>query len=233
MHVTIATVLAPSPRRAAGGRRVGQVLAHTAYRPQVMDAHRVPGTGPVLLASNHSAIIDGPLVYGLSPRPAHFLVKAEAFRGFTGWVLNRCGQIPVERAGVDRRALQTALAVLLRGGVVGVFPEGSRGSGDVAAVQQGVTWLAMNSGAPVVPVATLGTRTGVHTGRLPRPWRRLAVVFGEPITLTATPDEPRRVASQRLTEQLRQVLAQHVVASALRTGIPLPSGIPLSAGREA
>ncbi|MGL4173243.1 MAG: lysophospholipid acyltransferase family protein [Actinomycetota bacterium] len=216
-------ITAPSVRRAAGGRRVGQFLAHSCYRPTVLGHEHVPTAGPVILASNHSAFLDGPLVFGLTPRPAHFLVKAEAFRGFFGWVLKSSGQIPVQRSGVDRRAMQTALAVLRRGGGVGMFPEGTRGRGDVAAVHQGVTWLAMASGAPVVPVATLGTRSPTGgADRIPRLWRRLAVVFGAPLMLKRQAGMPRQAASALLTEQLRQALAAHVLASAQRTGIDLP-----------
>ncbi len=105
---------------------------------------------------------------------------------------------------------------------MGVFPEGSRGLGDVAAVHEGITWLAMQSGAPVVPVACLGTRPpGGGVGRPPRPLQRVAVAFGDPVRLTARPGVPRRTASRELTEQLRGVLAAHVRDSSERLGIAL------------
>jgi 1-acyl-sn-glycerol-3-phosphate acyltransferase len=230
--VTEPITVPPSSRGAAGGRRVGQLLFHSLYRTATVDSVRVPPTGPVLLASNHTGVLDGPLVFGLAPRPVHFLVKTEMFRGFAGWVLDRCGQIPIDRSGVDRTALQTALEVLRRGGAVGVFPEGSRGRGDVAAVHEGVTWLAMASGAPVVPVACLGTRRpGAGVGRPPRPGQRVGVVFGDAVHLVSTPGLPRRQASRELTEQLRQLLAGHVRTSSERTGIPLYDD-PVTAGLE-
>lgn len=215
-------VTAPAPLRAAVGRRVWQGVFHGFYRSTTIDGHRVPTTGPVLLASNHTGLIDGPLVYGLAPRPAHFVVKQELFHGLSGWILNQMGQIPIDRSSADRTAITTALAVLRRGGVVGVFPEGSRGRGDVAAVHAGVTFLAMASGAPIVPVACLGTRpVGSSVSRPPRPGHRLAVVFGDPFTLTAPPGLPRREASRLLTEQVRSTLADHVRTSAARTGIAI------------
>lgn len=218
----LTSTTSPAPARAARGRRVGQVLFHSLYRSRIVGAERVPTSGPVLLASNHTGILDGPLVFGLAPRPAHFLVKAEMFHGFPGWVLDRCGQIPIDRSRADRRALQQALAVLARGGVVGVFPEGSRGRGDVAAVHAGVTFLALASGAPVVPIACLGTRRpGDGVGRPPSPGNRVAVVFGDPVQLTAAPGLSRREASRQQTERLRRVLAEHVADSSARTGIPL------------
>lgn len=222
MSVGSAAPVAPSASRAAVGRRIGTALFRSLYRCTVVDAHKVPQHAAVLLASNHTGILDGPLVLGLAPRPLHFLVKQEFFHGLPGWVLDNVGQIPIDRSGVDRTALLTALAVLHRGGAVGVFPEGARGLGDVAAVHQGVTWLALQSGAPVVPVACLGTRSqGAAVGRPPGPGHRVAVVFGDPVTLVASPDLPRRDASRELTEQLRLVLAGHVRASAERTGIAM------------
>jgi len=225
--------LDPGPVGAARGRRIGQVLFTSLYRSRVLDADKVPATGPVLLASNHTNVLDGPLVFGMSPRPVHFLVKTELFHGPVGWVLDRCGQIAIDRSHADRRALQQGLAVLARGGVLGVFPEGSRGLGDVAAVHAGITWLALASGAPVIPIACLGTRTpGAGIGRPPAPRHRVAVVFGDPVRITAEPGLPRREVHRRETERLRRVLAAHVVDSARRTGIPLTSAGP-AAGRAA
>lgn len=212
----------PGARRAATGRRIWRGVFRTFYRTTIVDDHLVPATGPVIMASNHSGLIDGPLVMGLAPRPAHFMVKREMFHGVAGVILRGMGQIPVDRTVADRTAIGTTLAVLARGDAVGVFPEGSRGRGDVASVHAGVTFLALASGAPVVPVACLGTRPeGAGPGRLVTPFSRLAVVFGEPFSLEAPAGVPRREANRVLTEQLRQRLAAHVHASSERTGIPL------------
>lgn len=212
----------PQARRAALGRRVWRTTFRTFYRCTIVDDDLMPADGPVLMAANHTGLIDGPVVMGLAPRPAHFMVKKEMFHGFSGLVLRAMGQIPVDRTVADRAAISATLAVLGRGDVVGVFPEGSRGRGDVAAVHAGITFLALASGAPVVPVACLGTRPpGAGTGRLPMPGRRLAVVFGAPIHLVAPDGVPRREANRMLTEELRRRLADHVRASAARTGIGL------------
>lgn len=214
--------VAPDGRRAAVGRAAWRAVFRTFYRTEIVDDHLVPTTGPLIMAANHSGLIDGPVVMGLAPRPAHFMVKKEMFHGISGAILRAVGQIPVDRTVADRTAIGTTLAVLARGDVVGVFPEGSRGAGDVAAVHAGVTFLALASGAPVVPVACLGTRPeGGGPGRLVRPFSRLAVVFGEPFTLKAPAGVPRREANRLLTEELRQRLAAHVHASSARIGIPL------------
>lgn len=224
----------PSTRQAAGGRIVGQALFQTLYRTRVVDPHHVP-SGPVLLAANHTGVLDGPLLFGVAPRPVHFLVKGELFSGPMGWVLARCGQIAIDRSGSDRQALLTALAVLARGGAVGVFPEGARGRGDVEAVHEGLAWLAMAGRAPIVPVACLGTRTtGSSVGRPPKLGREVAVVFGEPVHLdqlaNQTTDQPRRQVRRQFTEQVRQVLADHVLTSAKRTGIPPYDDVPSTVG---
>jgi 1-acyl-sn-glycerol-3-phosphate acyltransferase len=214
--------VAPDGWRAAVGRAGWRAVFRTFYRTTVLDDDLVPATGALIMAANHSGLVDGPVVMGLAPRPAHFMVKREMFHGISGAILRAVGQIPVDRTVADRTAIGTTLAVLARGDVVGVFPEGSRGAGDVASVHAGVTFLALASGAPVVPVACLGTRPeGAGPGRLVRPWSRLAVVFGEPFTLQAPAGVPRREANRMLTEELRQRLAAHVHASAARTGIPL------------
>jgi len=214
--------VAPAGRRASVGRLVWRVVFRTFYRTKIVDADLVPSTGALIMASNHSGLIDGPVVMGLAPRPAHFMVKREMFHGISGAILRAMGQISVDRSVADRTAIGTTLAVLSRGDVVGVFPEGSRGAGDVSSVHAGVTFLALASGAPVVPVACLGTRPEAGgPGTLLRPFSRIAVVFGEPFTLPAPPGTPRREANRLLTEELRQRLAAHVHASSERTGIPL------------
>jgi 1-acyl-sn-glycerol-3-phosphate acyltransferase len=152
----------------------------------------------------------------------HVLVKQELFRGFLGWVLRTSGQIPVDRAG-DRRALQNAKAVLDRGGCIGILPEGSRGSGDAASASSGVAWLALNSGAAVVPVAVLGTRiTGEHKDKLPPLGRRFQVVFGEPVMVSRDRGVSGRVSMDRAAEEIRLRLASHVQAAIAATGQSLP-----------
>ncbi|WP_298805452.1 1-acyl-sn-glycerol-3-phosphate acyltransferase [uncultured Pseudokineococcus sp.] len=233
---------APARRPASGGREVpgtfgpkwgkpvGWVLSRTLWSVTRHGLDNVPADGPVLLASNHLGFLDGPLLMGMAPRGTHFLVKKEMFTGPLGVVLRGCGQIPVDRTG-DRGALVTAVGVLRRGGSVGVFPEGTRGRGDVAAMQSGVTWLALQTGAPVVPVALLGTkRAGGSRTDLPRPRQPVHVVFGEPVSLTPRAGVPRRDALQQATEDLRGAMTAHVHAAVDLTGMPLPDDVERPAG---
>jgi 1-acyl-sn-glycerol-3-phosphate acyltransferase len=211
---------APHPLRARVGRWIGVTIFHTAYRGRAVHPERVPATGPLVLVANHAAFLDGPLVLSMSPRPAHFLVKGDAFRGFVGAVLRGVGQIPVDRSVGDRAALGTAVAVLERGGVVGIFPEGTRSrSGDVEQVNQGAAWIALRTGARIVPVAVHGTRVpGRSADALPRVRSRVDVVFGEPFAITVDPAATGRARLRDATEQLRTALASHVHLARVENG---------------
>jgi len=201
-------------------RWLAGVLGRICWSIEVVGADRVPVSGPVLLAANHLGVLDGPLVHTMAPRPPHVLVKAEMFRGFLGAILRSAGQIPVDRAS-SRSGLEAARGVLLDGGVVGIFPEGNRGRGDGASVRAGVAWLAVQGGAPVVPVAVIGTRlTGEPTGHVPGFRRRLVVEFGEPIA--PQPAGSSRESVRLTAEIVGAALVAHVADSAARHGMNLP-----------
>ncbi|NJP67838.1 1-acyl-sn-glycerol-3-phosphate acyltransferase [Streptomyces sp. ventii] len=205
----------PSPRGAVVGHRIGITLVRSAWNTRVLGAWRVPGTGPVILAGNHSHNVDGPLVIGTSPRPVHFLVKREAFVGPAGAAMRALGQIAVDRGSADRGAVADTLAVLRAGGVIGMFPEGSRGAGDFAALRSGLAWFALRSGAAVVPVAVLGSserRSRVLPG-LPPLRGRLDVVYGEPFHAGDGSGRRTRAALDTAAEQVRERLAAHLASA--------------------
>lgn len=222
------------PRRIGPGwgRWLGRFVARVLWNTRVVGAERVPRTGPVIVAGNHLGFADGPLMIGTCPRGTHIMVKVELFRSPIGWLFRSTGQIPIDR-GNGRPALATALAVLKRGGVVGVFPEGSRGRGDVSDARAGTAWLAVGSGAAVVPVAFLGTRrVGESVHHVPGLRRRMLVEFGEPVVLEGLAGLPRKEAVSRAQELLREALSDHVQAVSERTGIPLPADGPGPEGGE-
>lgn len=208
------------------GRWLGRFFARVIWNTRIVGKARVPRTGAVIIAANHSGWADGPLMIGCTPRGTHILIKIEMFRSAIGWIFRLSGQIPVDR-GNGRPALATALKVLERGGVVGIFPEGSRGRGDGSSARAGVAWLAVHSGAPVVPVAMLGTRrTGESTGKVPGFRRRLYVEYGEPVVVTGIEGLPKREAVAAAQAQLQSALAEHVRAAEERTGLWLPTDHP-------
>jgi 1-acyl-sn-glycerol-3-phosphate acyltransferase len=224
----VSDVSAPEPWRGQVNRWLGIVVLHAAYRVAVIGRHRVPSPGQaVLFVCNHAGFIDGPLLPSLAPRPTSVLVKREMFRGPLGWLLRFLGHIPVQRGSADRTAKHTALAVLARGGAVGIFPEGTRGRGDVSSVQHGAAWLALQSGAVVVPVAFLGTRaTGASRASLPRLRSRMVMEFGAPVELAVDPSATGRERLRAATEQVRDVLASHVRESQERHQVFLPEDDP-------
>lgn len=192
----------------------------------MVGASNVPVDGPCILAANHTGLVDGPVVVGSSPRPVHMLVKDAMFTGLLGRFLLAVGQIPVDRDG-GRAALTASMAVLRAGGVVGIFPEGNRGRGDAATARAGAAWLALTSGAPVVPVAVLGTRrTGEDVGTVPRPRRRLHVEFGAPLTIQRERGTSGKVALEAANLRIVEALSAIVNQAVARTGVPLPLDDP-------
>lgn len=160
----------------------------------------LPAAGPVILASNHLSFIDSVVIRLAAPRRVTFLAKAEYFTGrglrgrLTRWFFTAAGSVPVVR-GQHRAAtaaLDTALEVLAGGNVFGIYPEGTRSlDGRLYRGRTGVAWLALTSGAPVVPVALEGTERLQPVGkRIPRP-ARVTVRFGEPLRFTGDPASAR------------------------------------------
>ncbi|GAA4963385.1 lysophospholipid acyltransferase family protein [Kineococcus glutinatus] len=212
------------PRRWTKG--IGTFLARGVWNSAVHGAERVPATGPVIFAANHASILDGPLLFAVAPRDVHFLVKREMFNGVVGWALLRAGQVPLDRSHGDRGALSAVLAVLQAGGAAGVFPEGTRGTGQATSVRSGVAWLALQSRAPVVPVACLGARRpGERDRALPPPRRRLHFCFGEPFTVEKEAGVPGRIALAAAAERVRTRLSEHVADSLRLTGVHVPADL--------
>lgn len=205
---------------------MGRFLVHVVWRTAVVGADRVPRTGPVIVMPNHLGAVDGPLVHGAVPRGSHILIKDSIFRSKVGWLMRLAQQIPVDRSN-GRAVLATALGVLRRGDVVGIFPEGTRGNGDGSGARAGAAWLAVTSGAPVVPVAVLGSRRdGDPRGYVPRFRARMHIEFGEPITVPVPAGVSRTAAIGAATDLLRDALVAHVADVSARAGIRLPARGP-------
>jgi 1-acyl-sn-glycerol-3-phosphate acyltransferase len=212
-------------------RWFGRLVIERRYRVEVLHGDRVPASGPVLYASNHVGVFDGPLLAIYSPRPAHALTKEEMFSGVMRFVLWWVGQIRQDRFQADPAAVKTALRALRDGAAVGIFPEGARGAGNLERFHRGAAYLAMVSGATVVPVTQIGTRDpGGHSNSLPRKGAHIQLVYGEPMTIPAYP-WPR--TKQQVAEVSRRLRAHMLVqlADALEeTGRQLPG--PLPAGEQ-
>jgi 1-acyl-sn-glycerol-3-phosphate acyltransferase len=203
-----------SPRVLLNCRRVARPLInHVIMRVKAVGRELVPASGPVILAGNHASWLDGPLVVAECNRLVRCLTTVELYGGKLGWYLSLIGQIPIDRGRPDRTALHASLEELQNGGVIGMFPEGTRGSGELDAVHDGVAWLAVRSGATVVPVACLGTAAALPKGAKFPKRTPVTVVFGKPFEITM-PDNPRsRTALKGVSEEIRLHLVDHLAAA--------------------
>ncbi|WP_369168276.1 lysophospholipid acyltransferase family protein [Streptomyces sp. R28] len=216
----VSVASAPSERGAEVGRRIGVGLMYGLWRPRVLGAWKMPATGPLILAVNHSHNIDGPMVMGVSPRPVHFLIKKEAFVGPLDPFLTGIGQLKVDRHSADRTAITQTLDVLSNGGVLGIFPEGTRGEGDFAALRAGLAYFAVRSGAPIVPVAVLGSseKRGRLMKGLPPLRHRVDVVYGDPFEAGDGSGRRTRKALDEATERIQKQLTAHLENARRLTG---------------
>lgn len=207
-------------RGAEVGRRIGVGLMYGLFRPRVLGAWRVPASGPVILAVNHAHNIDGPMLMGTAPRPVHFLIKKEAFIGPLDPFLRGIGQVKVDRSTVDRTAIDQAVGVLESGGVLGIFPEGTRGEGNFASLRAGLAYFALRSAAPIVPVAVLGSteREGRLIKALPPLRSRVDVVFGDAFEAGDGSGRRTRTALDEATVRIQERLTRHLENARRLTG---------------
>lgn len=209
-------------------RPVARWIFRRRYRVVVHHAERVPTTGPVVLAANHAGVIDGPLLATFAPRPVHALTKSEMFEGRLGGFLLRSGQVPLDRFRTDVAAVRSCLRVLRDGGVVGIFPEGRRGSGELERFHRGTAYFALAAGAPVVPVSMFGTREpGGSSGSLPRRGATLHLVVGRPVDVPQQPWPRTREQVGELSRSLWEHMRAELDAARRETGGVLPGPLPL------
>ena len=192
-------------------------LSRVAFRPEVHGAGNVPRTGPVILAANHLSFVDSFLIPLMTPRRVSFLAKQEYFQvgGPRQWAtrtfLTGIDAIPVPRGGyrAAQESLEAALRVLKDGGAFGIHPEGSRSrDGRLYRGRTGVAWLAIASGAPVVPVALSGTERIQPVGApMPRPGK-VVVRFGAPMRFEQPADGRQGPARRAATDEIMAAIAK-------------------------
>ena len=184
-------------------RWIGTWFFRPVYRLRVHHRDRVPAQGPVVRGRQPQRVRRrSPAASGCSGGARCSWSSRRCSTGRSAWALPRIGQLAVRRGAPDRRPLTQALAVLRGGGLVAVFPEGTRTDGEVAAAQHGAAWLARTGGAVVLPVVCRGTRRTAGARRRFRP--RVDVLVGEPLTLAAGGGRAGLAAA---TETIRAALA--------------------------
>jgi 1-acyl-sn-glycerol-3-phosphate acyltransferase len=178
------------------------LYAWTFFRARGIDTHKVPASGPVILAPNHFSFMDHFFVGALIRRRVRFMAKSQLFVPPMQWIYTHGGVFPVRRGVQDEEAFVTAGGILERGGAIVMYCEGGRSrTGEMSArPRRGIGRLALESGAPVVPVA-------VHGSSHVRNWRRghfpkVTVRFGDVVrwerTPTPTRDQQQAVADEVL-----------------------------------
>ncbi|MGH3368525.1 MAG: lysophospholipid acyltransferase family protein [Nocardioidaceae bacterium] len=217
----------PSHRLLRLLRPVGRAAFRSWYDVRVHGQEHVRRRGSCIIASNHVGLLDGPLLAGFAPRPVHALTKKEMFEGHTGVALRALGQIPLSRYELDPTAIKDCLRVLRDGGVVAIYPEGARGPGDFATIHNGVAYLALVTGAPVVPLAVFGTREpGGGIDSVPARGARFDLVYGSPVYLERQPWPRTQIQVRQAAESLRKTFVDHLVQAMAATGRSLPGPIP-------
>jgi 1-acyl-sn-glycerol-3-phosphate acyltransferase len=186
------------------------------FRWRVYNPERVPETGPVILAANHTSFIDPPLVGAGLRRDINYLARESLFRfPGVGALLRSWNSVPVDREGGGAAGLKKILDRLLDGGAIILFPEGTRSrNGRLQPARSGIGLTVIKSDAVVVPVRVFGTYEayGRHM-RFPRP-RRVAVKYGEPLRFAALRAEARTCSKARLKEIYQQVADEIMAAIA-------------------
>ena len=206
----------------AFGRMIIAPLARIVYRPRVEGKGHVPRTGPVIFASNHLSFIDSIAIPVAAPRPVHFLAKSSYFeKPASRWFFTAIGAIPVQRgagqAALD--ALDQQRALLDEGSAVALYPEGTRSlDGRLYKGRTGVAFLALQTGAPVVPVGLIGTDKVMPVGaKKPSLKHRVTVKFGTPLDLAhhgpASSGKARRLATDDIMSAIHALSGQELAGA--------------------
>ncbi|AKV55333.1 1-acyl-sn-glycerol-3-phosphate acyltransferase [Bifidobacterium actinocoloniiforme DSM 22766] len=186
-------------------------LARAWLHPDVRGVENIPKSGPVIIASNHLAVIDDGLLPVACPRMIHFMAKSEYFTGrglkgrFKKWWFSSVGVFPVDRSGGSKSlgALERARGILEQGHIFGIHPEGTRSpDGRLYRGHTGVARLAFETGAVIVPAALIGTRELQRPGKTLPSRGKTTVIFGRPIRV------PRESVNQLTHEEIRRLTDQ-------------------------
>jgi 1-acyl-sn-glycerol-3-phosphate acyltransferase len=169
------------------------------FRMHVSGAEHIPASGAAIVAPNHKSFWDSFFIGVCTRRHLRFMAKTELVQARYGGLLVRLGAFPVRRGQADADALETARTILRQGGLLALFPEGTRvrDPDELGHPRRGAGRLALETGAPIVPAAIAGTER-LFVGPLPKP-RRVQVAFAEPIAvaeLTASPEEAARLVEK-------------------------------------
>jgi len=186
-------------------------VALALYRTRSLGKTDVPGSGPLILAPNHFSKMDHFFCGVYLRRQIRFMSKSQFFGHnlLVSYLFKVSGHFPVRRGHADDEAFKTAHSILMRGGCVGIYAEGGRSrSGTLSEPRPGIGRLALESGAPVVPVA-------IHGSQAVRQWRRgrfprITVAYGDALQFKRVPEPTREHqldAAKRIFDRVRELYA--------------------------
>jgi 1-acyl-sn-glycerol-3-phosphate acyltransferase len=210
----------------------------TFFHLEVDGLEHVPSSGAVILASNHQAFCDSLFIPAVVPRRVTYVAKAEYFeQRRTAWLFRAVGQIPMHREGGARseKSLGEAQTLLENGGVLGIYPEGTRSPDErLHRGRTGVARLALATRCVVVPVGVIGTREVQPIGsRMMRPFKPVRIRFGEPVNYAERYEDrlddpllPRQVTDEIMFEVRELTGQQYVDRYASRKAPPAAPAAP-------
>ena len=181
-------------------RGIVSPLLRLYFRMHISGAEHIPAEGPAIVAPNHKSFWDSFFIGVCTRRHLRFMAKTELIEARYGKLLVRLGAFPVRRGQADEDALETARVILGQGGLLALFPEGTRvrDPDNLGHPRRGAGRLALETGAPLVPCAITGTEK-IFRGGLPVP-RRVQVGFSPPISVSELAPSPE--AATELIEEM-------------------------------
>jgi 1-acyl-sn-glycerol-3-phosphate acyltransferase len=184
-------------------REVTRVFFKVFYNLRAEGVENIPADGGVILCSNHISTLDPPLIGTPLNRRIHFMAKAELFKiPLFKQLITVLGAFPVKRGSVSKETIRYAQKLLAEGGMLGIFPEGTRGGGGMG--KKGAASLALRAGATVIPVAIIGRY---------RLFRQMKIVYGKPVDLSRfagqSNSETLEEATELIMDSIRKLVQEH------------------------
>ena len=191
------------------GRLLSRIFIPTFGSIEVVGREHIPRDGPFIIAANHQSNADPPvLVYAIT-RPIFFMAKRGLFAGpIISYLLRALHVYPVDRDGADMAALRWAQDVLRNRRALLIFPEGTRNPHALGPGTEGLAYIALRSGAPILPVGIIGTELVPGMVRIAFHFMKLKVAIGEPFMLPPVAGRSDRSALRMTTEQVMWRIAE-------------------------